>query len=343
MAPARTALRLVGAAAQACQLNRWGARGAWNAVLFHHIADGDAWRADSPFVKGLGVTIDEAAFLDCVRYLAHAYDVVPLAHVLPRESGDRAPNPRSRKRQVVICFDDAYASVVEIAAPALESLGLPWCFFVNPALVGNATLAADNAVTYVANSYGLGALSRAVGRTVHSIGDLIHGHFVQRTPAERRQLVAAILDDVHEDPNALAREAKLYVKPADIRQLADSGVEIGNHTAEHVHCRALTEDSLREQVIASAHAIHDLSGRPVRGFAYPYGNLLDRTELVTSALRSSGHQCAFVVHNRANSRQTDPFGLFRISLNTGDPRLIAAEMEVLPRLRSTKARFASHA
>jgi peptidoglycan/xylan/chitin deacetylase (PgdA/CDA1 family) len=325
-------------------MHRWsGARGAWSAVLFHHVADGATWAADSPFVDGLGVTIDQDAFGDCLRYLARAYDVVPLAEVLPGPTGQHAAPKRRGKRRVVICFDDAYASVSQIAAPMLTNLDQPWCFFVNPAPVGNTGLAGDNAVAYVANVHGLGELSRAAGQTVGSIGEFIHGHLALRTPAERRQLIATMLDAVQVDPKTLAQQAKLYVEAADIRALADSGVEVGNHTSEHVHCRTLTEDSAREQVVDSAMAIHAISGRPVRAFAYPYGNLRDRTDLMTKCLRTSGHSCAFVVHNRGNTTKTDPYALFRISLTAGDPRLIAAEMEVLPRLRSLKAKLAGHA
>jgi peptidoglycan/xylan/chitin deacetylase (PgdA/CDA1 family) len=344
MAPTRAALRALGVAARVTQVHRWaGARGAWSAVLFHHVTDGVTWAADSPFVDGLGVTVAQDAFGDCLQYLASAYDVVPLAAVLPVSAEQRAARYRGGKRRVVICFDDAYASVAQIAAPMLANLGLPWCFFVNPAPVGNTGLAGDNAVAYVANVHGLDELSRAVGKTVSSVSEFIHGHLALRTPAQRRQLIATMLDAVQVDSQTLAQQAKLYVEAADIRALADSGVEIGNHTSEHVPSRTLTEDTLREQVIDSAATLHEISGRPVRAFAYPYGNLRDRTGLMTNCLRSSGHKCAFVVHNRGNTTKTDPYALFRISLTTGDPSLVAAEMEVLPRLRSLKAKLAKHA
>jgi hypothetical protein len=79
-----------------------------------------------------------------------------------------------------------------------------------------------------------------------------------------------------------------------------------------------------------------MSGRPVRAFAYPYGNHADRTELATASLRASGHECAFLVHNRTNTPSTDPFGLYRISLNSAEPRLLAAELEIMPRIRAAR-------
>jgi peptidoglycan/xylan/chitin deacetylase (PgdA/CDA1 family) len=333
--------RLAGAVALAAGLERRSAAG-WTAVLFHHLTDQGAWRADSPFVAGLGIAMDKDAFADCMRQLARGYHVIGLSEILatlPGASGNATPSGRTRRR-LVICFDDAYKSVVDLAAPVLAELGLPWCFFVNPSLVGNTTLSADNAVAYVANRFGLDPLSRAVGSTVGSVGEFIHGHFTDRTPAERRQLIARLLDDVGADPRQLAGEAKLYVEPGDIRALAAAGVEIGNHTAEHVHCRTLDAVSAREQITDSARAVGELSGRPVRAFAYPYGNHADRTELATAALRTSGHECAFLVHNRMNTSSTDPFGLYRVSLNSADRRLLAAELEIMPRIRAARTTIA---
>jgi hypothetical protein len=156
--------RLAGAVALAAGLERRSAGTGWTAVLFHHVTDEHAWRADSPFVAGLGIAMDKGAFADCMGQLARSYDVVGLPEVLPA-AGDSAGRGKRTRRRLVICFDDAYRSVVDLAAPVLADLGLPWCFFVNPGLVGNTGLSADNAVAYVANTFGLDPLSRTVGST----------------------------------------------------------------------------------------------------------------------------------------------------------------------------------
>ena len=337
MAGAYRARKLVGTVARLSAANRWGASRSWIAVLFHHISSNGAERNTHSFVDGLGVTMEQDAFINCMRHLARRYEVVAFAELL---SFVRRGSPRTKvpaRRRVLICFDDAYASVVDLAAPVLAELGLPWCFFVNPNLVGNSVLAADNAAAYVANTHGLDPLIRAAGRPVSSVSDFIHHQFTACTPAQRRKLISHLLDDVRIDPHEVAREARLYVEASDIRRLADAGVEIGNHTADHVYCRTLDEESVNEQVLDSARAVAALSGRPVRGFAYPYGNRMDRTALVTRALRMSGHECAFLVHNRANTACTDPWGFYRISLSSGDPRILAAELEIQPRIRTARA------
>jgi peptidoglycan/xylan/chitin deacetylase (PgdA/CDA1 family) len=333
MVRADRARRLVGTVAHLSAADRWGASTTWIAVLFHHISSNDTARDTHAFVDGLGVTMKHDTFINCVRYLARRYEVVTFAELVSFvRSVSARPKMRTRQR-MLICFDDAYASVVDLAAPVLAELGLPWCFFINPSLVGNSVLAADNAAAYVANTFGLDPLSRAADRPVSSVADFIHHQFTACTPVQRRDLISGLLNDVGIDPHEAARKARLYVEATDVRRLADAGVEIGNHTADHVYCRTLSLESVNEQVLDSARAVAALSGRPVRGFAYPYGNRLDRTSLVTSALRTSGHECAFLVHNRINTARTDPWGFYRISPSSGDPRILAAELEIQPRIR----------
>src|SRR5690348_4189578 len=152
MARADAARRLAGMASRLSVADRWAASKSWIAVLFHHLSNGAAEGDAYPFIDGLGITMAQDAFADCARYLARRYEVVALAELLSQVcSASRRTGARARRR-VLICFDDAYKSVAELAAPVLAELELPWCFFVNPRLVGNSVLAADNAVAYVANT-----------------------------------------------------------------------------------------------------------------------------------------------------------------------------------------------
>ncbi len=313
--------------------DRWGRKGSWLAVLFHHLTDGRRWRSDDPFIAGLGVDMPADHFVDRVDSLARRYDIVALDDVLT----DRPLH--HRRRRLLLCFDDAYATVAKLAAPVLAERGLPWCFFLNPGLVGNKVLGLDNLVTYVANTAGLTPLARTAKVPVESPGSLLRGHLAGMTPAQRRSFGHRLATEANVDPTALAAHASLYLEPSDVRAMADLGVEIGNHTAEHVSCRMLDEENAEEQVVRSAAEIGALTGRPVRCFAYPYGSFLDATPLVTTHLRSSGHECAFVVQGRRNDDETDPFRLHRISLSGADDASNAVELTVLPRLRALRARL----
>lgn len=323
--------RALGALAVAIGAEHWRSDSTWVAVLFHHLTDGVRWSAKDPFVAGLGIDMPVHRFAERIDSLTNRYDIVGLDKVL-------APPVRSaRRKRLLICFDDAYASVVQLAAPLLAERDLPWCFFINPGLVGNKTIALDNFITYVSNTFGPTPLAMATGGESGSPGFLLRGALANYTPAERRQFVADLAMELGLDPATMAAQARLYLEAEDVRTLADAGVEIGNHTADHVSCRALDKDGVEEQVVESSVDIARLSGRPVRGFAYPYGSRTDVTPLVTNGLQRSGHDCAFLVEGRDNNGKTDPYQLHRISLAGSDDRTNALELAVLPPLRSLRA------
>jgi peptidoglycan/xylan/chitin deacetylase (PgdA/CDA1 family) len=73
----------------------------------------------------------------------------------------------------------------------------------------------------------------------------------------------------------------------DVREMADSGFEIGSHTATHANLAAISEDQMRHELIESRQILQDKLGRPVRWLAYPFGGTadfrLDRLPLVHEA------------------------------------------------------------
>jgi len=310
---------------------RLSSRSAWVAVLFHHITDSERWRRDDPLTAGLGVDVSTETFIDILGILRDRYDVCSLGDVL---SG-RPPQPG--RRRLVICFDDAYASVAQMAAPVLTEMALPWTFFVNSGLVGNSMVAVDNIVAYIANTVGLEPLALSAGREIRSLADYIGNHLATIPPAERRQIVqqlAASCDIPLTDITA----RRPYITREELISLARSGVTIGNHTADHVHCRTLDDAGVGEQVVDARRALEDLAGTTVDSFAYPYGSCADATPLMTNTLESSGHRCAFLVKRRLNRvGSSSPFHLYRIPLLSARRSVLTLELEVLPRLRAAKA------
>ncbi|MGH9189523.1 MAG: polysaccharide deacetylase family protein [Acidimicrobiales bacterium] len=283
-------------------------------------------------MAGLGVDMPAERFADRIDSLARRYTPVGLDGILD-------PDTASGRQKVLICFDDAYASVAQIAAPLLAERGLPWCLFLNPGFVGNDVLGLDNFVAYVAATVGLEPLAQVAGAAVDSPASLIRGPLAWYTPGERRRFMERLASLVSLDPAELAGKARLYLDRADVGSLAEAGVEIGNHTAEHVSCRALDAAAIEEQVVQSAADIEAMSARPVRAFAYPYGSSADATDAVVRRLRETGHRCAFVVEAQSNTDRSDPYRLRRICLTGRDDPASAVELAVLPQLRMLRSRL----
>ena len=313
--------QLGGRLASAVRLERLGRRDSWLALVFHHVSDGKTFPEFDPRILGLNVAIGVDEFVRTVDYLARRYEIVSLDDAV---SGTAVP--RGSKRRLLLCFDDAYASVPKLVAPFLAGRRLPWVYFVNPGLVTGSTLAMDNQLAYVANSAGLAALEEACGQHVTRL-------LPQMSLSERTELSARLSTIIGAEKEKALR-AGLYMSLAELNVLHESGVEIGNHTRDHVHCRILASSDVELQITSSAADLRAMIGAPIRTFAYPYGLKEDATGPVKTAITASNHDYAFLVQGRLNTPDTPHQTLFRVSLTASDAPAIAWQTSVLPRLRS---------
>jgi peptidoglycan/xylan/chitin deacetylase (PgdA/CDA1 family) len=122
----------------------------------------------------------------------------------------------------------------------------------------------------------------------------------------------------------------------DLKDLAAMGVEIGNHTDTHVHCRSLTPAEHDSEIIASKARLEELSGQKVRSFSVPYGSENDLTNPLLETLRASGHEAIFLVQARSNTWRPAPDVWYRTSLHNETPSQLKRHMVHKPFLRSVK-------
>jgi peptidoglycan/xylan/chitin deacetylase (PgdA/CDA1 family) len=66
------------------------------------------------------------------------------------------------------------------------------------------------------------------------------------------------------------------LKPEDLQALAAAGMEIGDHTIDHVDLARLSGRELRHQVVGAQLSIARMVGELPVAFAYPFGDLNDR-------------------------------------------------------------------
>jgi peptidoglycan/xylan/chitin deacetylase (PgdA/CDA1 family) len=77
-----------------------------------------------------------------------------------------------------------------------------------------------------------------------------------------------------------------------LREVASAGMEIGSHSVSHVRLAELDAERVKAEVGDSREALSELIGRPVRGFAYPYGSM---NGSVRQAVREVGYEYACAV------------------------------------------------
>ena len=102
-----------------------------------------------------------------------------------------------------------------------------------------------------------------------------------------------------------------------LRQLAGHElVDLGSHTVDHVRMSALDRNEMRRQAEESKCTLEELTGLPVRSFAYPYGQLDDYSAATTAVLAEVGYELAVTTH--WGTSQTAPLALRRIHFTNED-------------------------
>jgi peptidoglycan/xylan/chitin deacetylase (PgdA/CDA1 family) len=302
-------------------------------LVFHHIS-----REQSPFTAGINVTITPEEFKDTLQFIVRHYSPVSLDAVLNKGEGRMLP-----ERAILVTFDDAYASVAEFAAPLCYEFGVPAVFFVNAAFVDNQRLAPDNLVCYLAATFGMEMINNARRRTAkHAVEDLrsISEVFGKLLPAlslqERDEFLDALRELAGINEYEVAARARLYITREHLSAFKAYGVEIGNHTYSHMHCRQLSKPNFAREIDRNKTELEAIAGTRVRSFSVPYGSPKDLTQELAEHLEASGYEAVFLSESVANCRDIDPFQIDRVSLCSGATEALFSELEVLPRLRAQR-------
>ena len=97
-----------------------------------------------------------------------------------------------------------------------------------------------------------------------------------------------------------------------IREMRDAGVEIGAHTASHLHMPDAADEVNKSEMQRSLKRFEEELGERPALFAYPYGE----TSLATQAIvREFGFETAFGQHSGVADGAGDPMYLPRFALN----------------------------
>lgn len=114
---------------------------------------------------------------------------------------------------------------------------------------------------------------------------------------------------------ALGFEAELATMTwHELRELSERGVEVGSHTASHLHLPQLGDDELRRELEESRERLSDELRRPCRFVAYPFGEHDERVRKTAAAV---GYSAAFALR-AAGGAQADPFAVPRVDVYRRD-------------------------
>lgn len=288
-------------------------------TLHHHIG------GESEFERGLGVCTHLDVFEDQISWIERNYNVIDLSTLL---SGDLPSRP------LLLTFDDTFCSVLDVAKTILSPRGLPAVYFINAGLLGRDSISLDSTLAWAISKFGINAVCKFIGvKPRNSVAEIVSTDMSVLDASSRARIKAKLLSEY--SPTDFSKRAP-PLEPSDLLELNRLGVEIGNHTLTHVHCRSLTPSDIENEIVTGKAELERLSGTKVRSFSIPYGNEHDLTPRVLGAIRESGHEAIFLVHARSNSHRPAPDVWYRTSLRNEAAMELRLRLSYLPALRSIK-------
>ncbi|SFD95277.1 polysaccharide deacetylase family protein [Nitrosomonas sp. Nm166] len=102
---------------------------------------------------------------------------------------------------------------------------------------------------------------------------------------------------------------------SEIRTLAESGIDIGSHTVNHIWLGKTDKTIVSKEVEDSKKALEDIVGQEIPHFAYPFGswNLAARDAVIEAGYRGG---CSTI--SGRNRKGTDPYLLRRSEIKGSD-------------------------
>jgi peptidoglycan/xylan/chitin deacetylase (PgdA/CDA1 family) len=255
-------------------------------VLVYH-------RVGEPSFDPFGQAVSPAIFASHLRVLRAGYRVESVDGLL-RALRER----RIEDGTVVVTFDDGYADVMLEAAPIAAEHDVPLHLFV-------AVGAVLDGERFWWDRLAAGLAGReSEYRSVHAE--------LRALPAEHRaERIEELLGDEEEnDDRSLGRP----LTPEELSSFSSMpGIGIGAHTLSHPVLGALSTAEQRHELAESRAALHELTGKEIDTFAYPFGKPTDLNGESARIAAEAGYQAAFTTAARPVTSRSDRFLLPRLT------------------------------
>jgi peptidoglycan/xylan/chitin deacetylase (PgdA/CDA1 family) len=242
-------------------LSRRGRNASLLVLIFHRVLqERDPLLPNEPDARQFGALVD---------LIAGNFNILPL-----REAADRLRRGALPSRAICITFDDGYANNCTVALPILAARRVPATVFVAPGFLNGKRMFNDTILETIRRApeaidltpEGLTPVDFSQGATRLQIWEKLVGKLKYLEPVERLRRVEALAERL-----GVTLPTDLMMTDDQVRTLHRSGIEIGAHTMTHpILTRVDAETALRE-MSDSRRRLEEITGAPVRSFAYPNG------------------------------------------------------------------------
>jgi peptidoglycan/xylan/chitin deacetylase (PgdA/CDA1 family) len=292
----------------------------WSILCAHGISDGPTRMPshDDRFVE-------VATFRKEMKHLLSlGYEFITLTEGIRRLDAGA-----SLRKTVTVTFDDGLRTVIDLAYPVMQELGVKGCIYVVTDIVGTKQLLWTDIVTVVCWHRigqeplrldfpgGTESFSVADERAVLHSSKAIIGKLRAIPDDARRRVFERLEGAVKEVPESFIPAEYRQTSWEQLRGLDPAVLETGSHTVSHPKLAALDPQNLRNEIFDAKARIERELGRPADHFCYPGGVY---SPAIVECVRASGHRSATTTEYGRNGTGTPRLELRRFILEPSLPR-----------------------
>lgn len=278
-------------------------------LLYHRVAARDS----DPF----GLCVSPGHFAEQMEVLATRFCPLPLGDLV-----DKMASGAAGRRHVAVTFDDGYRDNEEAALPVLERFAIPATFFVSSGQIGkdvgfwwdelerlvmlNGELPAEWTLEVLGRRFTFSSRDTAF-RQLYAL--------MYAMPAQEREKAMLGLRTAC-SPSCGSNASDHALTEGQLRRIAASPLmEVAAHSRNHVALPRLGGDERAFEIRRNREELESLTGKPVNGFAYPYG---DYDEATVTAVSRLGFRYACTCEPARVCRGQDVMRLPRIEAGDWD-------------------------
>jgi peptidoglycan/xylan/chitin deacetylase (PgdA/CDA1 family) len=289
-----------------------------------------------PNLLGRALRVSAENFSAQLDYLSRRFQVVSLESAVERlRRGEALP-----ENAVALTFDDGFQDTYEIAFPILRERRLPATVFVAESVLHRRSLWNYKLLLWIGNSRAarLEFTAGEFGGPAPAIFDLttarrrrraaraILSRLCRLTPDRRERLLGETAEKL-----GFARDADPYdelpmLTPEQLREMVSAGIAIGSHTVTHPALSSLSREDARRELAESKKSLESMLARPVRLFAYPFGEREHFNAETMNLARDAGYTAACTTIQGINRAGTNPLALLRIGVQDDPPAVFAFKL-----------------
>lgn len=259
----------------------------------------------------------EGTFIRLIERLSLIGKIIPL-----KDAVTQLKTSKLSSNVFSITFDDGYIDNYTIARRTLASKGIPATFFIPfNQIERNDVFWWDYlfAVIKKNRSFDQWLSEKKNGKI--DAKNLVNIHR-DRLGMSIRGLVRALNSASNDDRNRFLETVKsefggysgqrLLMNWNEIKQMANSGFEIGSHTMSHIPLTDISETKAVKEITVSKHMIGKKIGKEISGFCYPRGAYSKQLALL---VQQGGYDYAVSTQFGSNTPITSPYALKRRNMS----------------------------